>query len=55
MTDETRLAYEAWRRAAEKGYGNTTTRTAMIRIDRRIRRLKETYERMLAAERRAPK
>ena len=46
MTREETLnsAYRAWRKAAEKGYGRTTTKSAMDKIDARIRKLKAKYE-----------
>jgi hypothetical protein len=42
------IAYRAWLRAAEKGYGSTTSATRAEQIDANIRRLKARYERLLA-------
>lgn len=36
--------YCKWREAAEKGYGETTSKSAMDRIDAKIRNLKVKYE-----------
>lgn len=42
------IAYRAWRKASEKGYGDKcNTPSAMARVDNRIRSLKAKYERLL--------
>jgi hypothetical protein len=42
------VAYRAWRTAAEKGYGRTTSAVSLRRIDARIARLRGRYEKLLA-------
>ena len=52
MNAQTEAAYRRWRRLAEKGYGETTSPSAMAKIDERIRRAKANYERLLETEKR---
>jgi hypothetical protein len=48
-SEAVQAAYRAWRKAAEKGYGNTTSYADMKRIDANIRRLKTKYENLVQA------
>ena len=50
MTPHVEKAYQLWMRAVDRGYGSTTTRKAMIRIDRNISRLKAQFERLNEAD-----
>ena len=45
MHDVTLRAYRAWRKAAERGYGNKDqTKEHMDKVDSNIRRLKAAYD-----------
>lgn len=57
MSPQTERAYYAYRRAADKGYGNVKVDTParMARIDARIRGLKARYEALLARDKAGPK
>ena len=51
MTNEILMAYNAWRKAADRGYGDKPYDTPgrMARIDNNIRRLHEKYDRLVEA------
>lgn len=50
MKPATDAAYRAWRRLVEKGYGDHVHPADMAKVDARIRKAKEKYERLLADE-----